>query len=114
MAKSTIHTLTKAIEVNNIAIGKMKEEVKSLAESKTTEAERLQNEQVISDATSGDPKTGNAGGRLIRFARIQEENKKIDKNIAEVETKIKGLEKQNNSYQNSINEYRNQFILEEN
>lgn len=114
MAKAAVPVLEKAIETNNATIGKLKVEVKTLTDSKTTDAERLQNEQVISEATRGDPRTGNDGGRLVRYAMIQEENKKIDKKISAVEAKIGGLEKQNSNYQESINKYKTEYILEEN
>jgi len=114
MAKAAVPVLEKAIETNNATIGKLKVEVKTLTDSKTTEAERLQNEQVISEATRGDPRTGNDGGRLVRYAMIQEENKKIDKKISAVEARIVGLEKQNSNYQESINKYKTEYILEEN
>lgn len=112
VAKSVVQVLDKAIETNNATIGKMKEEVKSLTDSKTTEKERLQNEQVISDATKGDPRTGNDGGRLVRYSMIQKQNEKIDKKIGVVESRIGGLENQNSTYQQNINTYQ-QYILEE-
>jgi len=111
-AKSAVQVLDKAIETNNTAIGKLKAEVKTLTDSKTTEAERLQNEQAISDATKGDPRTGNDGGRVVRYGMIQKENEKIDKKIGVVETRISGFENQNSTYQQSINTYQ-QYILEE-
>jgi RHS repeat-associated protein len=114
IAKVGVEVLSKEISANNEKIGKLNEEIKTLVDSKTTEAERLQTEAIIKDATSGDPRSGNDAGRLVRYGMIQKENKKIDKKIEEVKATVVDLNKQNSSNQKTIDVLKKEVIIGEN
>ncbi len=111
LAKVDIQISSKIIDINNTTIKELKEEVKTLAGSKVTEKQRLQNEQIISDATKGDPRTGNDGGRLVRYNMIQKQNERIDKRIESIGTQIIDLQRLNSSYQQEINRVQ-QYVLD--
>ncbi|MBS1759293.1 MAG: RHS repeat-associated core domain-containing protein, partial [Bacteroidetes bacterium] len=110
-ATELVQTLNKGIEVNNKIIGTLKEINGELAKGKMTKAQFEENEKVIKDANSGDPRSGNDGGRIVRYMDMQMQNAKIDKQINANNSEIGGLEKQNATYQEKIEAYTEKYII---
>lgn len=110
-ATELVQALNKGIEVNNKIIGTLKEINGELAKGKMTKAQFEENEKVIKDANSGDPRSGNDGGRLVRFIEMNRENAKIDKQINANNSEIGSLEKQNATYQEKIETYTEKYII---
>lgn len=91
-ARVLIKELERDMAFWNGEIIKAKSEIDKLKKSKMTEKQRLENENVIKDATVGDPRTGNDGGRFVRFYIMNAMNDLADKGIATWEKSIKQYE----------------------
>ena len=111
LAVKLVQTLGKAIDKNNEMITVLKDINKQLEGTKIDEKTRLKNEEAISEASKGDPRTGNDAGRYVRYRQIQTHNEKVDKEISTNQTQINSLESQNNSYQLKVRSYTQNYIL---